>query len=94
MIEAGARAALGDLKAGPALRPRQPCEVKVEFKHTAAADKLRFHPGVERLDGRTIRVEADTWWGKPGSSSSLKPDVFRSCRKATPGVVTTKEGSS
>ena len=61
--QAGARAALGDLKAVPPYHvPGSPCEVKVEFKHTAAADKLRFHPGVERLDGRTIRVEADTWW--------------------------------
>jgi D-amino peptidase len=62
LIEAGARAALSDLKAVPPYDPGSPCEVKVEFKHTVAADKLRFHPGVERLDGRTIRVEADTWW--------------------------------
>jgi D-amino peptidase len=62
MIEAGARAALGDLKAVPPYDPGSPCEIKVEFKHTAAADKLRFHPGVERIDGRTIRVETDTWW--------------------------------
>ena len=62
LIEEGARAALADLKAVPPYDPGSPCEIKVEFKHTGAADKLRFHPGVERLDGRTIRVEAATWW--------------------------------
>jgi D-amino peptidase len=62
LIEAGARRALGDLKAVPPYDPGRPCEVKVEFKHTRAADRLRFHRGVERLDGRTIRVEAETWW--------------------------------
>jgi D-amino peptidase len=62
LIEAGARQALSDLKAVPPYDPGSPCEIKVEFKHTRAADRLRFHPGVERLDGRTIRVEADTWW--------------------------------
>ena len=62
LIEDGARKALGDLKAVPPYDPGSPCEIKVEFKRTQPADKLRFHPGVERLDGRTIRVEADTWW--------------------------------
>jgi len=46
----------------PSYDPGSPCEVKVEFKRTQPADRLRFHPGVERLDGRTIRVEAPTWW--------------------------------
>src|SRR5688500_9896478 len=54
--------ALGDLKALPPYDPGSPCEIKVEFKRTQPADRLRFHPGVERLDGRTIRVEAPTWW--------------------------------
>jgi D-amino peptidase len=62
LVEEGARNALADLKAVPPYDPGSPCEIKVEFKHTAAADRLRFHPGVERLDGRTIRVEAATWW--------------------------------
>jgi D-amino peptidase len=30
--------------------------------HTLAADKLRFRPGVERVDDRTISVRAETWW--------------------------------
>src|ERR687898_162168 len=62
LIEEGARDALADLKAVPPYDPGSPCEVKVAFKRTEPADRLRFHPGVERLDGRTIRVEAPTWW--------------------------------
>jgi D-amino peptidase len=62
LIEDGARRALGDLAAVPPYDPGSPCEVKVEFKRTAPADRLRFRPGVQRLDGRTIRVEADRWW--------------------------------
>src|SRR5215210_6568319 len=62
MIEEGAKQALKDLKAVPPYDPGSPCEIKVEFKRTQPADRLRFHPGVERLDGRTIRIEAETWW--------------------------------
>src|ERR687898_1524547 len=62
LIEEGARTALADLTAIPPYDPGSPCEIKVEFKRTQPADRLRFHPGVERLDGRTIRVEAPTWW--------------------------------
>jgi len=62
LIEEGARAALAHLDAVAPYDPGSPCEIKVEFKRTDPADRLRFHPGVERLDGRTIRVEADRWW--------------------------------
>ena len=62
LIEEGAKEALGDLTAVPPYDPGSPCEIKVEFKRTTPADRLRFHPGVERLDGRTIRAEAPTWW--------------------------------
>ena len=62
LVEEGARKALADLKAVPPYDPGSPCEIKVEFKRTQPADRLRFHPGVERLDGRTIRVEGATWW--------------------------------
>ena len=62
LIEEGARTALADVGAVAPYDPGSPCEIKVEFKRTDAADRLRFHPGVERLDGRTIRVEADRWW--------------------------------
>jgi D-amino peptidase len=62
LIEEGAKKALSDLKAVPPYDPGSPCAVEVEFKRTQPADRLRFHPGVERLDGRRIRVEAETWW--------------------------------
>ena len=62
LIEEGARRALEDLGAVAPYDPGRPCEIKVEFKRTQPADNLRFHAGVERLDGRTIRVEADRWW--------------------------------
>ncbi|MGH2918959.1 MAG: M55 family metallopeptidase [Solirubrobacteraceae bacterium] len=62
LIEDGARRALADLTAVAPYDPGSPCEIKLEFKRTEPADRLRFHPGVERLDGRTIRVQADSWW--------------------------------
>ena len=62
LIEAGARTALSDLKAVDPWSPGSPCEITVEFKHTLAVDKLRFRPGVERVDDRTISVTAETWW--------------------------------
>src|SRR5215217_973291 len=62
MIEAAAANALADLSAVAPYDPGSPCEIKVEFKRTEPADRLRFHPQVERLDGRTIRVQADRWW--------------------------------
>jgi D-amino peptidase len=62
LIEQGAQRALSNLEAVPPYDPGRPSEVKVEFKHTAAPDKLRFRAGVERLDARTIVSRADTWW--------------------------------
>ena len=62
MIEDGARDALSNLEAVPAYDPGQPCEIVVEFKHTAAPQKLRFRPGVEILEPRKIASRADTWW--------------------------------
>jgi len=62
LIEAGARKALSDLQAVVPWNPGSPCEIRVEFKHTLAVDKLRFRAGVERVDDRTISVRADTWW--------------------------------
>ncbi len=62
MIEEGAKAALADLTAVAPWSPGSPCEITVEFKHTLAADALRFRPGVVRVDDRTISVTADTWW--------------------------------
>ncbi|MBA2462500.1 MAG: M55 family metallopeptidase [Actinobacteria bacterium] len=62
LIEEGAKQALSNLEAVSPWSPGSPCEIRVEFKHTLAADQLRFRPGVERVDDRTISVRADTWW--------------------------------
>ena len=61
LIEVGAKRALADLSAVAPWDPGRPCEIKVEFKNTSAPDRLRFRPGVERLDDRTIVSSADTW---------------------------------
>src|SRR5439155_1151420 len=42
LIEDGAKRALSDLKAVAPYDPGTPCEIKVEYKNTAAPDKLRF----------------------------------------------------
>ena len=62
LIEDEARRALADLSAVSPYDPGSPCEIRVEFKHTSAADALRHRSGVERLDGRTIVSRADAWW--------------------------------
>ena len=60
-IEDGAKRALSDLSAVRPWNPGSPCEVRAEFKNTLAPDQLRFRPGVERVDDRTIVSRADTW---------------------------------
>jgi D-amino peptidase len=62
LIEEGAKQALGDLKAVPPYDPGRPCEIRVEYKNTAAPDELRFRYGVERVDDRAIVSRADDWW--------------------------------
>jgi D-amino peptidase len=62
MIEDGAKRALSNLDAVEPWSPGSPCEIRVEFKHTKAADDLRFRAGVERVDDRTISVTGQTWW--------------------------------
>jgi len=62
LIEEGAKRALADLTAVAPYDPGRPCEIKVEFKGTDPADRLRFRPGVERIDDRTVVSRADTWW--------------------------------
>ena len=61
LIEEGARRALSDLSAVAPWDPGRPCEIRAEFKNTEAPDKLRFRPGVERVDDRTIVSRAETW---------------------------------
>jgi D-amino peptidase len=62
LIEDGAKRALSDLAAVPPYDPGRPCEIRIEFKNTYAADKLRFRPGVERVDDRVVVSRAETWW--------------------------------
>ncbi len=62
LIEEGAKRALADLKAVKPYDPGRPCEVRAEFKNTTEPDRLRFRPGVERVDERTIVSRADSWW--------------------------------
>jgi D-amino peptidase len=62
LVEAGAKQALSDLKAVAPYDPGKPCEIKVEYKWTEPAAKVRFRPGVELLDARTIVSRADDWW--------------------------------
>jgi D-amino peptidase len=62
LIEEGARRSLADLKAVEPFDPGKPCEIKVEYKSTAPPQKLRFQPGVDIVDDRTIVSKAGDWW--------------------------------
>jgi len=62
LVEDGARRSLADLSTVQPYDPGKPCEVKVEYKGTAAPQKLRFQSGVELVDDRTIVSRADDWW--------------------------------
>src|SRR4051812_9267311 len=62
LVQAGAEKALSDLKAVAPYDPGKPCEIKVEFKWTNPAAKLRNRPGVEILDTRMAVSRADDWW--------------------------------
>jgi D-amino peptidase len=62
LVEAGAKQALADLKAVGPYDPGKPCEIKVEYKWSDPAAKLRHRPGMELLDDRTIVSRADDWW--------------------------------
>ena len=62
LVVDGAMRALSDLRAVAPYDPGKPCEVKVEYKNTLPSQKLRFQPGVELIDDRTIVSRADDWW--------------------------------
>jgi D-amino peptidase len=62
LVEAGAKQALSDPKAVAPYDPGKPCEIKVEYKWTEPAAKLRYRSGVDILDSRTIVSRADDWW--------------------------------
>ena len=62
MIEAGARAALANLKAVKPYDPGRPCEITVEFANSDGPEKYRHRHAVEVLDGRRIRTTGPDWW--------------------------------
>jgi D-amino peptidase len=62
LIEDGARRGLEQRTAMQPYDPGRPCEIKVEYKRTELPRKLRFQPGVEVVDGRTVVSRADDWW--------------------------------
>jgi D-amino peptidase len=62
LIEDGARRALADLSAVRPYDPGRPCTIEVEYKTTAATDRVRRVRGLEVVDDRRIRSTADTWW--------------------------------
>ncbi len=70
LIETGAQQALSDLSAGKPYDPGSLCEIKVEFKHTGAAHKLRYRTGVEIVESRTIVSEPTRGGGRGRSSTS------------------------
>jgi D-amino peptidase len=61
-IEAGAKQALSGLSAVQPYDPGKPCEIRVEYKHTHAVDRLRRVPEVEVVGPREIVVRGDDWW--------------------------------
>lgn len=62
LIEAGARASLGDLTAVAPYVPGSPCEILVDFNTSDHVEKYRYRPGVEITESRQIASRADDWW--------------------------------
>src|SRR5688500_18141614 len=62
MIGAGARLALGDLKAVRPYDPGKPCEILVEVVSPDRADRFRHKAGVELLDSRRVASRGADWW--------------------------------
>ena len=62
MIEAGARAALGDLGAVAPYDPGKPSEIMVEFTRTEALEEYVRKPNVALVGDRRVVSRADDWW--------------------------------
>src|SRR5438094_4905415 len=62
LIEAGAKAALGDPKAVTPYDPGSPCEITVDFNTSDHVEKYRYRTGVEITEPRRIVSRADDWW--------------------------------
>jgi D-amino peptidase len=62
MIEAGAAEALSRVGSARPYDPGRPCEIVVEFQHTAAWEEFRHRHGVEDAGERRIRCTGPDWW--------------------------------
>jgi D-amino peptidase len=62
MIEAAALDCLRDLEAVAPYDPGRPCEIRVQFTHTAAFQDFRKKPGLEAVGDRLLVSRADDWW--------------------------------
>lgn len=62
MIEAGAQAALQDIRAGVPYDPGAPSEITVDFNTSDSVEKYRFRAGVEITEPRQIVSRAEDWW--------------------------------
>src|SRR5438093_1115668 len=56
------RDALADIAYVKPYDARHPCQIRVEYKTTAAAFKYGRKPGVEQTGPREIVSRADDWW--------------------------------
>jgi D-amino peptidase len=62
LIEAGAKAALRDLKAVQPYDPGRPCEIEIAFTTPDRLVEYRNRRGVEAKDALTLVSRADDWW--------------------------------
>lgn len=62
MIETAARECLADTRAVPPYDPGRPCEIRVEFVHTAALDEYGRRAGTEVVGERTLVSRGPDWW--------------------------------
>jgi D-amino peptidase len=62
LIEAGAKAALRDLRAVAPYDPGRPCEIEIDFLSPDRVVEYRNRRGVEQRDDMTLVSRADDWW--------------------------------
>jgi D-amino peptidase len=62
LVEEGAKRALSSPRMVAPYDPGKPCEITVAYKSTTPPQRLRFQPGVELVDDRTVVSRADDWW--------------------------------
>jgi D-amino peptidase len=62
LIEAAARAALGDVTAVRPYDPGRPCEIRIEFTTPDRLVEFQNHRGVQKVDALTLVSKAEDWW--------------------------------